>query len=70
MNDTDVLADGELSPRNVTSEYLKTKVKPKEIVIIIFMMLLWLFSIMRYCFQYPFREHETVIEVDKWSIKK
>ena len=48
MNDTDVLADEEFSPRNATSEYLKTKVKPKEIVIIIFMMLLWLFSIMRY----------------------
>ena len=28
--------------------YLETKVKPKEIVIIIFMMLLWLFSIRRY----------------------
>ena len=28
--------------------YLETKVKPKEIVIIIFMMLLWLFSIRRF----------------------
>ena len=28
--------------------YLETKIKPKEIVIIIFMMLLWLFSIRRF----------------------
>ena len=29
-------------------KYLETKIKPKEIVIIIFMMLLWLFSIRRF----------------------
>ena len=28
--------------------YLETKIKPKEIVIIVFMMLLWLFSIRRF----------------------
>ena len=29
--------------------YLNTRVKPKEVIIIIFMLLLWLFSIHRYC---------------------
>ena len=29
--------------------YLNTRVKPKEVIIILFMLLLWLFSIHRYC---------------------
>ena len=37
-----------LSPEEV--EYLQARIKPKEIVIIIFMMFLWFFSILRWFF--------------------
>ena len=40
INEQDDLTEDEL-------KYLNTKVKPKEVVIIIFMLLLWLFSIHR-----------------------
>ena len=32
--------------------YLNTRIKPKEVIIIIFMLLLWLFSIHRYTVKY------------------
>ena len=45
--------------------YLETKVKPKEIVIIIFMMLLWLFSIRRYNLKFSVKFSVTMNHIFK-----